>query len=388
MFCGGARTGGQPFKRSPRFTLMVNNPFIPQTLIGRQAELDHISQIFTTDGDLMVAGVPGSGRRSLIHWAAKTVGARVLEIDCLRATHPSRFLEILAEGLLNVFSAPEELAQIQRWSIQHPLILEQASLRRARLVWHVPKSGEWTVFQALLTLPQVMAEWLNCRIVFVFQNFPHIRSWDRSGQWESYLRREIQQQDRINYVIVATVPETWADESNLEVMTLAPLQPEAIQTWIEAAMATEGFKFEPDALTLFLDYVQGHLADAIALSRRVWIEYLAVEPPPEQFSQPFLIQPHHVHRSLLALVEDLSSTFESLFLILPPIQARVLESLALDPTDSPQAREYIQKHQLSRGGGLQGALAGLEQKGLIYGAKYGYKLALPLFAFWLKHRMT
>jgi hypothetical protein len=66
---------------------------------------------------------------------------------------------------------------------------------------------------------------------------------------------------------------------------------------------------------------------------------------------------------------------------------RVLESLALDPTDSPHAREYIQKHHLSRGGGLQGALASLEQKGLVYGASHHYKIALPLLAFWLKYRL-
>ncbi|MEB3310972.1 MAG: hypothetical protein VKJ02_12125 [Snowella sp.] len=73
---------------------------------------------------------------------------------------------------------------------------------------------------------------------------------------------------------------------------------------------------------------------------------------------------------------------------MPPIQARVLESLASDPTDSPHAKDYIRKHQLSKGGGLQGALLGLEQKGLIYGPKLGYRVAWPLLAFWLKQRLS
>jgi hypothetical protein len=67
---------------------------------------------------------------------------------------------------------------------------------------------------------------------------------------------------------------------------------------------------------------------------------------------------------MLSLVHDMSVTFEALLLLLPPSQARVLESLALDPTDSPQSNAYIKKHQLSRGGGLQGALTSLEQKGV------------------------
>jgi DNA-binding MarR family transcriptional regulator len=90
---------------------------------------------------------------------------------------------------------------------------------------------------------------------------------------------------------------------------------------------------------------------------------------------------------MLALIEDLAPTFESLVMLLPPSQVRVLESLAIDPTVSPHSREYIQKHRLSKGGSLQGALDSLEQKGLVYGAKYGYRIALPTLQFWLKQRL-
>lgn len=335
----------------------------------------------------MVAGIPGSGRRSLIRLAAEKIGARVLEIDCLRATTSSRFLELLAEGLLEVFSHPSELELIQKWSTGHPVILERYLTRRTRLVWHVPAQDNWMILQALLTLPQMMAEWLDCRVVLVFQNFPHIRSWDRTGKWEDYLRQEVERQNLVNYVLIATVPEPWVHQSNLHIVTLAPLERKDLQSWIINAMAAEDLKFEPDsqALNMFLNYVQGHLGDAIALARRIWLDCRAFA---NMNVENQLIETHHVHRSALSLVEDLSLTFESLLLLLPPIQARVLESLALDPTDSPHSRDYIEKHQLSRGGGLQGALAGLEQKGLVYGSKYGYRIAMPLLAFWLKHRLS
>jgi hypothetical protein len=373
--------------RSPFYSWanMVTNPFFPDRIIGRQAELQQVSKILAADGDLMVAGIPGSGRRSLIQSAALEVGARVLEIDCLRATTSSRFLERLAQGLLDVFSTPNELAIVKQWSSDRPLTLESVSTYRSRFVWQVREREEWTILQALLNLPQVMAERLDCRIVFVFENFPHIRSWDRSGEWEAYLRQELDRQSRVNYVIVATVPEPWAYESNLHLISLAPLDRAEIESWIVDAMAAKGLKFEVDALDLFIDRVRGHLGDAIALARRIWLEQRleSLESKPSNF-----IQLHHVHRSTLALVEDFSQTFESLLLLLPPIQARVLESLAIDPTDSPHARDYLRKHQLSKGGGLQGALSGLEQKGLIYGAKYGYRVAMPLLALWLKHRLA
>jgi hypothetical protein len=368
--------------------------FKPFSLIGRSAELKSIRQTFASDGDLMLTGVTGSGRRTLIRHAAQQAGARVLELDCLRATTSGRFLRLLAEGLLELFSTPPERLLVEQWSQQHQILLTQAG-HRVKLDWHASEHETWSVFRSLLTLPQVLAEQLNCRIVFVFQNFPHIRSWDRSNQWEAYLREEIQRQSRVSYVVVATIPETWAQNSNLKVISLAPFPQQSLQDWAIDVMAAQGLKFEPDALGLFLDYVQGHIGDASALARRIWIEHRAVENlgmlqapqglgvyPPRQG-----IELDQVHRSTHALIDDLSTTFESLLLLLPPIQARVLESLAIDPTDSPHAREYLQKHQLSKGGGLQGALASLEHKGLLYGPKEKYAITLPLFRLWLKHRL-
>lgn len=381
---------------------MVVNPFTPKTLLGRQRELQQVSQILATDGDLLLAGVPGSGRQTLLRHAAQMVGARVIEIDCLRATDSNRFLQLLAEGVAVAFQAAADRELLQQWSQKQPIILETLSSGQVRLVWHSVPKDEWLLFQSLLALPQAMAEGLGCRVVLVFLNFAHIRSWDRSGKWQRYLRQEIQQQTQVSYALIATVAESWVQDSNVQVVFLGPLEDAALRPWIVAAMATEGLEFEPEseALELFLTVVQGHVGDAIALARRLWLDHHMFEngrisaaasstdqTVPKQL-KAHMVYPHHVYRSTLALVEDLSLTFESLILLLPPSQVRVLESLALDPTDSPHSREYIQKHKLSRGGGLQGALASLEQKGLVYGPDYGYRITMPLLAFWLKHHLS
>ena len=382
---------------------MVANPFIPTQLVGRQAELQQISQILATDGDLLLAGIPGSGRRTLIRYAAQQVEARLLDVDCLRATDSRRFLQLLAEAMMTAFDTPEELRLIQRWSLKQPIVLEQPLGGRARLVWPLSTTDPWPIFTALLALPQVMAEALNCRVVVVLQNVPHLRSWDRSEQWLTYLCQEFQHQSRGSYVLIATVAEGWANQANLSIVLLPPLQPAELTPWLVECMAHQGLQFEAEsqALNLLLDYVQGNLGDAIALARRIWLDHYASEAmqgcpnrPLAPAKQPLpendlsLIQAHHVHRSALSLIEDLALTFESLILLLPPSQVRVLESLALDPTDSPHAREYIQRHQLSRGGGLQGALASLQQKGLVYGPENGYRITMPMLALWLKHRLT
>jgi hypothetical protein len=365
---------------------MVANPFVPQYLVGRQQELEQVLQILSVDGDLLIAGVPGSGRRALMRWAALKLGARVLEIDCLRATDGMRFLQLLAESILAVFGLPEELVLVEHFLKRHPVSLEELPNGKPRLVWHFKSGGEWLLFQTLLHFPQVMAQKLDCRVVIVLRNFPHIRSWDKDGKWEAYLRQEIALHTHVSYALIATVAEPWMEDTSLQVVMLAPLADGELRVWIEAAMLSEGLEFEDDAIALFLSYVQGHLGDAIALARRIALD-CRISVSFEGSQNLGLIQAHHVHRSALGLMEDLSITFESLILLLPPTQVKVLESLALDPTDSPHSREYIQKHQLSRGGSLQGALASLEHKGLVYGAKYSYQIALPLLIFWLKYRI-
>ncbi|WP_035995003.1 ATP-binding protein [Leptolyngbya sp. KIOST-1] len=360
------------------------NPFLPETLICRESELQLVCDLVTQDRDFVVTGVPGIGRRTLLRSAAKRLGARWLEIDLLRCRNAGQFLRSLADAVVSAFNEPEELAQIQQWSLNQPLTLDQSLAAQPRLTWPPTVGKEWSLFEGLLSLPQFLAEVLNCQVIIGFHNFPHIRSWDRQGKWESHLRQEIQRQSRVSYALVATVAEPWMTVSHLPVIALSPLSDADLRPWIMNTLATTGLTFDPDsqALELFLSYVQGHVKDALTLAQRLWLSCRAIAPDP-----PGLIQAHQVHSTMLALVQDLSVTFEALLLLLPPTQARVLESLALDPTESPQASAYIKKHQLSRGGGLQGALTSLEEKGLIYGPQFGYRIALPLLDFWLRQRL-
>jgi len=142
----------------------------------------------------------------------------------------------------------------------------------------------------------------------------------------------------------------------------------------------QNLKFDrhSQALTIFLDAVQGSIGDAMALIRRL---------SSLQHEQG-LIGEEKVRQVIEAMLRDLSITYESLLMLLPGNQIHLLECLAIDPTDKPQSKEYIQKHGLSRGGTLQGALTGLQTKGLIYSAQQGYQLALPLLALWLKQRLS
>jgi hypothetical protein len=261
---------------------------------------------------------------------------------------------------------------------------EGSSRQRLKPMRTESPEQQWRAFEALLHLLQQLAELLGGRVVLILESFPHIRSWDRNRVWETFLRKEIERHTQVSYVLVATIAETslHPDEpgNSLATVQLAPLSDDVVAAWVQAVLHGEGLTFDPrsQALELFVNAVQGHLGDASALVRR--LKSVRVSDG--------LIRDWHVQQAIQELLTDLSMVFESLLMLLPANQAHLLESLALDPTDKPQSRDYINKHYLSRGGSLQGAIAGLQHKGLIYGSEQGYRLALPLFALWLRQRLS
>ncbi|BAY27606.1 hypothetical protein NIES2100_74310 [Calothrix sp. NIES-2100] len=352
----------------------------PLQLIGRSAEFQRIVEVLSEDGDLLITGVPGSGRRTLVKAGAQDAGAVVLEIDCIRATDGERFLQLLAEAI----SQNWEIAKIQNWVHHHASEFFSYDVeKKLKLLRSLNQKQLWQAFELLLELPQMMAVDLQKRLVLIMHSFPHIRSWDRNNLWEATFRRKINQDTHVNYVLIATIAETsqHSDENNypLETVQLPPLARDILAVWAREMLHVHRLTFDSrsQALPLFLDAVQGHIGDAMALIRRLQTSCL-----PDS-----LITEQDVTQAIEGLLKDLSMTYESLVMLLPANQVHLLECLALDPTEKPQSKDYIQKHGLSRGGSLQGALTGLQHKGLIYGAEQAYKLALPLLALWLRQRL-
>lgn len=431
----------------PDRRLLVSDSLpLPQRLWGRDRELAAICQILVADGDLLLTGVPGVGRRTLLRFAATHAMARLLEIDCLRITNASQFLAALGQAIAQAFPDPAAQTWLDHWATEHgwrspgtaiaevppesPVVIAPPAdptvappaptsapppppepppspappcpdpssrttapgLTLAPLVWPDNPEVCWERFQQLLEVPQYLAEALGGRVVVLLEHLPHIRTWDRDRRWETHLRERIQHQTRVSYVLLATIAEDWARENALEIAAVGPVADGDLQAWAIATAAQRGWDWpaEPTAIRAFGQIAGGHFGSAIALMRRlegeVWGAGAIGDRPAPRPARP-IATPEAVQRSALTLLEDLSPTFEALLLLLPPSQVRLLESLAIDPTDSPHARHYARKHQLSRGGSLQGALASLQQKGLVYGSDFGYRIALPLLRQWLAWRL-
>jgi hypothetical protein len=360
----------------------------PLEVFGRQAQFQQITQALARDADLLIAGVPGSGRRTLVRRAAEAVGAKVVEIDCIRATDGSRLIQLLCEGISQAVRSPAAIAFLRQWSEGKAakfFVLQEAYLGlHLKLRSSATQEQQWPAYETLLQLPQQLAESVGRQVVLILHGFPHIRAWDRNAEWETLLRSEIKRHTAVSYVLAATIAETsYPDEEvrqNLEIIQLTPLADDVVAAWAQEVLHREGLKFDPrsQALDRFLNAVQGHIGDASSLVCRLR----------HTRTDNGAIGDREIEQTLQELLNDFSTVFESLLVLLPACQAQLLESLALDPTEKPQSREYIQKHHLSRGGSLQGAIAGLQHKGLIYGAELGYKLALPLFALWIRQRLS
>jgi hypothetical protein len=350
--------------------------------IGRSAEFQRIVEALAEDGDLLIVGVPGSGRRTLVRSAAQEVKAIVLEVDCIRATDGKRFLQLLAETISQSFDAAEINAWLDKTARE--LFAFHPQDGKLKLLRSLNQKQLWQAFEILIELPQQLVVNSEQRVILILHSFPHIRSWDRKNLWETTLRREIKRQDRVSYILIATIGETTnhinQTDYPLETLQLAPIGNEVLALWTREILQTQEltFDFRSKALQLFLNAVQGHIGDAMTLISR-----LQILPCTDG-----IITEQEVEQAIVGLLKDLSITFESLLMLLPANQVHLLECLAIDPTDKPQSREYIQKHGLSRGGSLQGALIRLQQKGLIYDAEHGYKLALPLLALWLRQRLS
>ncbi|HLP87459.1 MAG TPA: ATP-binding protein [Nostocaceae cyanobacterium] len=353
----------------------------PLQLVGHSFEFQRIIEILAQDGDLLITGVPGSGRRTLVKGAAAEVNAIVLEIDCIRATEHQRFIQLLAEAI----SQNWEAKKIQTW------VQENASTffsfdaeNKLKILQGLTEKQLWQAFINLLKLLETITLDLNQRVVLILESFPHIRSWDRHGLWETTFRQEIKTYPHVNYVLIATIAESKQHHTDdgkypIETIELAPLAKDVLALWAREILHREGltFDYRSQALQLFLDAVQGHIGDGMAIIRRLSLCKCSDN----------LITEEDIQKAIEGLLEDLSITYESLLMLLPANQVHLLECLALDPTDKPQGKEYIHKHGLSRGGSLQGALTGLQHKGLIYSAEQGYRLAMPLLALWLRERL-
>jgi Cdc6-like AAA superfamily ATPase len=125
----------------------------PLQLIGRSVEFQRIIEILAKDGDLLITGVPGSGRRTLVRGAAQEVNTVILEIDCIRATEAERFVQLLAEAI----SQNWEAEKVQTWLNENSsAFFTFNSESQLKLIRSLEQEQLWQAFASLLDLLEIM----------------------------------------------------------------------------------------------------------------------------------------------------------------------------------------------------------------------------------------
>jgi hypothetical protein len=337
---------------------------------------EEVAHDLNQDLNFWLLGVPGSGRKRFIEGAVQDIKGIVLYLDCLRATDKARFVSLLAQSFLAGYGAHTDgLAWVSRHLSHHRVQIDPRTCQLS--LWVTQTRTLEQDFLKLLELPQIIAERRQQRVVVFLNNFVHLTTWDREERWQQQIRAELDRLPDANYILgygVSSGPNlTEAKERNFKVVKLMPLAADPMARWFQ-----EQFQLTEGALEYLLTLAAGHVGTALALARRLNSENCLDESTIEQVASE--------------LLQDQAATFETLLRQLPAIQARVLETLALDPTPHPQSNDYTQAHGLPRGGSLQGALTALVKKDLLYGpdslsadgTNLAYHFCQPFLGRWVQ----
>jgi hypothetical protein len=366
--------------------------------IGHVEETNRIIELVEKDCDVLLTGVPGSGRYALIQRSAEGARAALVGIDCIRATNCRKLVDLFLESTLSAFSDSPDAYKVLSSRLLSALdngkpfrSHQDSASSRVSLVDKADDSLCLSALQTILNIIGQVAIAQKIRIIVVFKQISHIRSWDRKLEWEELLRLEIYKHPQVSYVILETVAELeeMKKKENIsrlyeftpvEVVKLAPLPDAIVTSWLRKSLIDANLVLSPDgsALKSFLHVVAGHISTAEALLRHSIMMH---------GSETSVVDNQSINKGVEVLLSDLSAAFESFLLMLPASQLQLIECLAIEPTPKPQSKEYIQKYNLSKGGTLQGALEGLQKKGLIYGHENSFRLTLPLFAVWIQNAL-
>ena len=388
-------------------------------LRGREAELRTIASAIGDDHDLLVAGPPGSGRHFLVKVAATHgVGLSFLsfEVDCLQASNTRSFVELLCKAIdsSKVLTVQEQRATMQTW----------LNSQDAQILWIHDETGKLNLqldetsplelelaLETILQFMQELAEKLCQRILIFFRNFTHTHAWETDETWELRLRLRIKELPDVLYVLIGTIGELEDDmhrlstqskdsevhelrqslkklyeSGELQAVKLGPIGNEYLASFADTALAEAKLMFNPldGSLDTFLNIVDGSFGDAVLLIDRLIARQ---DEYPEKTDDMRQIRVEQLSEVAKYWLEEQQAVYETILLMLPPRQAKLLTCLALDPTDKPHSRSYIERHNLYKGGAIQGALLGLKKKGLLYNVHKGvYKFTLPLLRLWIHWR--
>lgn len=352
----------------------------PAEYWGYQAELEKIIQLLVEDFDFVLEGAPNSGRFALIQRAVNEIDSDLIRVDCLRSSSIEELLKLLVRETRFLYQSNFQKNLNDFLSDHKDSVYEKFFARENtdEDIQGFSLDFYSEIIKDLVDFIDYFSKYRNRKSVIVLEHFYHVDTWDKKTNYAQKFLQKIAKAPDTSYVIVGFIGEVQRP-CDLRVVEIASMSDSSVTAWSRSVLKQYGvqFNYKDGALDEFINTVQGHAGDARSL-----MKYIRPHSRDERE-----VNRSDVLRAKRELLEDFQGIFEALFVALPDSQRHLIQCLATDPTSKPHKKNYVEKHNLVKGGSLQSAVKGLQQKGLLFDSEDNkYRLTLPLFACWLREK--
>lgn len=236
-----------------------------------------------------------------------------------------------------------------------------------------------------LRAAQRLADSRKRPVAVVFDEFQQLVEWDKDARAEAVIRTVIQTQSGVSYFFAGSqrhlLDEMFADRTRPLYKMAAPiplgrLDNDEILPWLHARFGDTQMKLRDDAAERIMEIAAGHPWAVQYLSHFVW--------EANRSSGDRSISVEEVGLGLDEALRVGSMTYESEMSSLTATQRRVLAAIAVEPTATPMAAAYLQRHALPAKSSVSQALGSAMKRGLVELTGDLHVLSDPLLAEWIR----
>jgi AAA+ ATPase superfamily predicted ATPase len=375
---------------------MPDNPFtfgdlaLDEAFTDREGELAELVSDMRNGQNVLVYAPRRYGKSSLVLRAAQEAQRRKVLVgycDLMRTPTKERLAAALAKTIYADIASPignalERAANLFRSLRVIPTMEVDPADGSLRFTFQGGRrrSDIDETIERLLELPAELAVERKRRAVLIFDEFQEVLNLDK--HFPNLMRAVFQGQPEVGHVYLGSRRHVlerifsdrnepfWRSAKRIE---LGMIGPDQFASFIRARFAEAGRRISDAAVERLLGATQGHPYATQELAYFVW----EAAPGEEATVETVELALERVIRS-----EDshLSEVWESA----APPQRLLMVGLAEEPTASPYAAAYRERHQLSDTPALQRALEALDRREIAGRRDDGvYVLVEPFLAEWL-----
>jgi hypothetical protein len=376
---------------------MPDNPFtfgdlaLDDAFTDRQAELRELVADMRNGQNVLLYAPRRYGKSSLILRAAQEAQRRKVLVgycDLMRTPTKERFAAALAKTIytdiaspvghavdraLNLFRGLHVVPAIEVDPVDGSFRFSfQATRRRADID---------DTIERLLELPAELATERKRRAVLIFDEFQEILTIDK--RFPNLMRAVFEAQPEVGHIYLGSRRHLlerifndrnepfWRSAKRIELSLIGPA---SFAPFIRERFAAAGRSISEAALDRLLTASRGHPYATQELAYFVW------EAAGEGEASVATVE-----RALERVTRSEDSHLAEVWESATPPQRLLMVALAEEPTASPYASEYHERHELPGNPSLQRALEALQRREVIGRAEGGdYVLVEPFLADWLE----